>query len=612
MTTPITKKSKTQVPIDYTKKGFNEIKADLKKYIERYYPNTYQDFNQSSFGSMMLDLVSYVGDQLHYYLDHNANEANPVFAKETENVFQGLAALGAKPNLVNLTTGYIDVYYPVPSDPLAVGIDLNYILTSHAGSKYRSEGGNMFTQMEDVVVNASNSEIIGHKTTTDGSKISYFLLKVKIPVVSGETKTYTVDVGSYRKFLKIEIPDEGVTEILKIEDSNKNEYFEVDHLAQNVIYKPIIDPSSETKTISTTNSRLKPVPVPRRFIVERGLNRAHVVFGYGSDDDLKTNSVADPSKVAINATAKSYVSTPKMDPSNLLSSNKLGVAPQDTTITITYRNNSTSNSNAAVGTVNQVADAIISFNNEQLLDAAKVSFIRENLQVFNEEPINGNVSIPNTEELKKRYMGSYSAQGRAVTKQDYISSVYSMPANYGAIKRAAIIRDTNDLRRNLNMYLISEGADGKFQVPSMLMKQNVKTWLNSVRMVSDSIDIFDANIINLGIEIKAQVALNVNAQTALANIKRKIYDELMVIPPDIGEPFYISEVYRILRSIPEVAHVPQRDGVVIRPLVGGGSYSSYSYDISSNISLDESYLYIPENSIWEIKFIDDIKGTIIA
>lgn len=81
--TALTKKS---VPIDYTKKGFSEIKEDLKSYIKRNYPDTYQDFSKSSFGSMMLDLVSYIGDQLHYYIDHNANESNPAYAKEAENV----------------------------------------------------------------------------------------------------------------------------------------------------------------------------------------------------------------------------------------------------------------------------------------------------------------------------------------------------------------------------------------------------------------------------------------------------------------------------------------------------------------------------------------------
>ena len=43
-----------------------------------------------------------------------------------------------------------------------------------------------------------------------------------------------------------------------------------------------------------------------------------------------------------------------------------------------------------------------------------------------------------------------------------------------------------------------------------------------------------------------------------------------------------------------------------------GKYSSYSYDINNEIAdKDEGFIYIPENTIWEIKFIDDIRGTII-
>ena len=604
-----TKTSKKKIPVDYTKKGFNEIKEDLKNYIERYYPDTYQDFNKSSFGSMMLDLVSYIGDQLHYYLDHNANESNPVFAKEAENVFQGLHALGAKPEIFSSTVGHVDAYFAMPADSYGVGLDTNYFMISHAGSKYMTQGGNVFTQISDVIINSQTSEIIGHKSTDDGSKIGYFLLKTKVPVRSGEERQFTVEVSGYRKFLKIEIPDSSVVEVTKIVDSDNNEYVQVDNLSSNIVLMPITDPSSAEG--STLKTRMKPTPVPRRFIVERSLNKTYVIFGHGSAGSLTTNSMVDPSKTALKLTSKEHVSNPRQDPYNILTSNALGVAPQDTTLSITYRANSNANSNAAVGTVNQVIDPILSFTNEQLLDPTKVNYIRENLQVYNEESINGFVTISDTEELKYRYLASYSSQGRAVTAQDYVSAVYSMPSGFGSIKRAAVVRDNNDFRRNLNLYLISESADGKLQAPSMLLKQNVKTWINSMRMISDSVDIFDANIINLSLEFKVQVASNSSAQTILSTIKNKLFEELMINPPDIGEPFSISEVFRILRQVPEVLSVPPRDGVVVRSISNSEKYSSYPYSISSNLSPDESTIYIPENTIWEIKYLDDITGNII-
>ena len=61
--------------IKYTSRDFDTIKEDLVDYAKRYYPNTYKDFNDASFGSLMLDTVAYVGDILSFYLDYQANES---------------------------------------------------------------------------------------------------------------------------------------------------------------------------------------------------------------------------------------------------------------------------------------------------------------------------------------------------------------------------------------------------------------------------------------------------------------------------------------------------------------------------------------------------------
>ena len=67
---------KKQYPaIKYTSRDFNTIKQDLVEYAKRYYSNTYKDFSEAGFGSMMLDTVAYVGDILSFYLDYNVNES---------------------------------------------------------------------------------------------------------------------------------------------------------------------------------------------------------------------------------------------------------------------------------------------------------------------------------------------------------------------------------------------------------------------------------------------------------------------------------------------------------------------------------------------------------
>ncbi len=58
-------------PINYTNREFETIRQDLMEVAERFYPDSFQDFSEASFGSLMLDAVAYVGDQLSFYLDYN-------------------------------------------------------------------------------------------------------------------------------------------------------------------------------------------------------------------------------------------------------------------------------------------------------------------------------------------------------------------------------------------------------------------------------------------------------------------------------------------------------------------------------------------------------------
>lgn len=604
-----TKVNQEQKEIDYTARSFREIKDELKTHIKRYYPNTYQDFNQSSFGALMLDLVSMIGDQLHNYIDHAANESNAATCIEASSFVANHRSLA--PNVDSIqpetpTFGKCTVYVNQRSNAHGTGLDPMGEVCLKAESKFGSSGGNEYSTTTDIILNEKNSKVVGQVLSADGSKIEWFLLKAEVDVISGVEKKFTIEVGDHVRFRKLLIPDPSVLTIVSCVDDKGREWSKVDHLTQDVIYSPIVDPESRDPS---TPSIMKPKPVPRRFIVERDLDKAYISFGHGSEINLTTNSIVDPSNIAFNKVGSPFVSSPRQDALNLISSDSLGVAPSNTTLTITYKSNTTSNSNAAVGTVNQVLAADLKFKNEHLMSAADMKFVKDSIQVTNEKPINGRISVPTTEELKKRYLGRYSSQGRAVTKQDYVSSIYAMPKSYGAVRRAAVVTDTNDLRRNLNIYLIGESAKGDFEPCSNLLKQNVKTWLNSVRMISDSIDIFDANIINLGLELNVIIKPNINPQTFLSVLKRRVYDELMVIPPDIGEYFFISEVQRILNAMPEIVRVPPRDGVKVKNLASG-NYSGYSYEILKNQHPNDSYIYIPKNSIWEIKYLDDITGAI--
>ena len=75
-----------KVLINYTNRDFESIKADLEEHARRYYPDTFKDFSENSFGSYILDTVSYVGDMLSFYVDYQANESFLETAVEYDNV----------------------------------------------------------------------------------------------------------------------------------------------------------------------------------------------------------------------------------------------------------------------------------------------------------------------------------------------------------------------------------------------------------------------------------------------------------------------------------------------------------------------------------------------
>ena len=49
------KDNKRTPAINYTNRDFSSIRRDLTQIAERFYPDTFQDFSEASFGAMMLD-----------------------------------------------------------------------------------------------------------------------------------------------------------------------------------------------------------------------------------------------------------------------------------------------------------------------------------------------------------------------------------------------------------------------------------------------------------------------------------------------------------------------------------------------------------------------------
>jgi hypothetical protein len=352
---------------------------------------------------------------------------------------------------------------------------------------------------------------------------------------------------------------------------------------------------------------MKPVVVPRRFIVELEETKAYLQFGYGTTDVIRTSAIVDPASVVLNRFGKSYETNTSFDPSKLVQSDKFGVAPSNTILTVVSRKNTAENVNVSVGSLNEVSNSLFDFENDTQLSPSVLNGIIESLEVINESSINGDISLPTTDELKRRIYDVFASQNRAVTDIDYRAFVYSMPPKFGAIKRCSIVKDPGSFKRNLNLYVIAEDASGALTEASATLKKNLKTWLSKGKMINDTIDILDAKIINVGLDFQFIAMDDENPYSVLDSALQALRKQYL-LHLDIGEPFSISDVYSTLKDVDGLLDVVD----VQITHKSGGSYSDTAFDIELFTSPDERFVACPENCIFEVRFPNaDIKGSVV-
>ena len=596
--------NRKNVPINYTSRDFSSIREDLINYAKRYYPDTYKDFSQASFGSLMIDSVAYVGDILSFYLDYQVNESFLATAIEHSNVLKHGRQLGYKPPGASSSSGIVSLFITVPASSTGIGPDAKYIPTLQRGTEFASLEGNKFTLIEHVDFSQTNNEIIVSDVDSNtGAPISYAIKAFGV-VISGDLTEEVFTIGAAQKFLTLDLASEDVTEVLQVMDLEGHQYFEVQHLSQNTIYTAVANPNYKS---DGTPSLIKRVVVPRRFTVERdGFGTVSLQFGYGSDKKLSNLSIADPSNVVLERHAKNYFADKSFDPSNLISNDKFGIAPSNTSLRVVYRANSIDNANAQVDSLTKVLRPLFKFDNLNTLDDAVISSVGSSLESTNEEPITGDTIAVDPDEVKLRVFDFHAAQNRAVTAQDYISLVYSMPGQFGSIKRCNIARDHGTLKRNLNMYVLAEDTGGGFSLASSSVKDNLKVWLGNYKMINDTIDILDAKIFNFGIEFTAISEVAVNRFDILSEAVDALRI-LFITPFEIGEHISISNIYRTLNNVPGIADTVNVK-IVSRP---GILYSDVSHAIDHYTSPDRRFVEIPGDMVAEIKYpAVDITGTI--
>jgi hypothetical protein len=590
--------------IKYTSRDFDTIKRDLVEHAKRYYPNSYNDFTDSSFGGMVMDSVAYVGDMLSFYLDFQTNESFLETSLDFNNIRKLASQMGYNFYGNPSSHGIATFYVLVPSSLTGLGPDIRFIPVIKRGTLVKSDGAT-FTLTEDVDFNDPSVEVVAARFDENTGKPSEYALRAFGQVKSGIEFYTEIDVGAQVKFLNVRVSTASVNEIISVFDSEGHEYYQVDNLSQEVVYKEQTNPNVRTDGV---RSILKPFIASRRFVVEQDQNGTYLQFGYGSETQIDQFGLADPSQVVLKMSGKNYITDDAFDPNQFLGTDKFGIAPENTTLKIVFGSNDSSNVNVPINGLISITELKMEFPGD--LDTpndGKQTAVKASAEVSNDELITVERATPTVDEIKYRAYAVFSAQNRTVTKNDYEAYCYQMPRKFGKLSRINVVNDPSGINKRLAMYVISKDNNENFIPTNGTTKQNLKTWLNKNKMMTDQIDIFDARIINLGFDYKYTIESGFSKTQVQADVNeavRKMFTEKLYI----GEPLYITKIYQTINRVQGVV-----DTVKVKALIKqSANYSNLGLELNDILSKDGTFLKCPKNCVFEIKFPDqDLKGTIL-
>ena len=594
-----------KIPIKYTSRDFNSIKNDLLEYAKRQYPDSWKDFSKSTINSLLIENISYIGDVLSYYLDYQVNESFIDTAIEQDNVRRHARALGYKYAGNAQSYGTISLFVLIPANSDGTAPDMNYMPILKRGTTFSGAGTTTFELTEDVRFDNPTNPVVAARFDSSTGATTYFAVKAQGQIVSGVYQRILIDLTNeaFKRFRRVRIGPPSITDIISVDDGDGNKYYEVDNLAQEVVFE---ETTNKTALSDGVRSILKPYVASRRYVVEQDSTGTYLQFGFGSETD-EQEGLANPSQIAIKMHGKRSLSKMSFDPSRLLRTDKLGLSPSGTSLTIVTKVNDSEVINVSSNGLQTVNNVVMDFDNIQLLSSVKTTAVISSLEVTNEEPIQGDTSNLTNEELRVRARTYYSTQNRAVTKQDYESMIYNMPNKFGSIKRVSVINDPSASNRRMAIYLISENSSQQLVQANSKIKSNIKNWIMQYKAINDVIDLYDAKIVNFGIDFKVAVDDRFTRFDIVGRCVEKIkdyYSDQLYI----GEPIYITRLYSILSKVEGVSDVKK----VSVTQKYGSPYSATKINFDEAMSKDGSYINTPKNVIMELKFPDiDIKGVLV-
>ena len=641
------KTGKVSKEVRYLNKDFSQIRNNLIEFSKQYYPNTYKDFNESSPGMMFIEMASYVGDVMSYYVDSQFKESLLGYSEELRTLYSMAQTFGYKPRLTAPSQVTLDIFQLVPAKGTASSIepDYDYALNIPVGARVETSDGVTFRTIQGCDFRYDNTTSSPRVTTvfeTDSNDSpTFYLLKKQVQAQSGAITSEDFTFTSAKKYSRIKLSNTNIIDIISVVDSDGNNWNEVDSLAQDTVFDEVENNSNNDPELAQYSDDapylLKLKRVSRRFTTYRRPDgKTELRFGAGVSDNADEDIIPNPDNVGSNLPDSPSKIYETFDPSNFLKTKTYGLAPSNTTLSISYQYGGGIQDNVGVDEINKIAGITLEIDSTNLSQST-LDTVKQSVRISNPEASSGGLGAESVDELRENIKAFFQAQGRAVTKEDYIIRTYALPDKYGNIAKAYIVQDDQlsgtpqssyqitqeDVGKQLseiqnripnplalNLYVLGYNSNRKLSLVNDAVKQNLKTYLSRFRPITDAVNIKNGYIINIGVDYKIITKSNFSQEQVLGLVNERVAEFFNIDNWQINQPIVLSDLGYEISLVDGVASVT--DIKIVNKYRTSEGYSGNGYDVEG--ALKNGILYPSlDPSIFEVKFpLKDIRGEVIG
>jgi hypothetical protein len=596
--------------ISYLNKNFIQFKASLIEFAKNYFPNTYTDFSEASPGTMFIEMASYVGDVLSFYTDTQIQENFVLTAVQKQNLLNMAYSLGYRPKSSYAAVTTIDFYQRIPIVGNSPNLDYALVIPENVQLASVSTGIKFLTLDKVDFSNTGSVEISLYD-------INNYLFKASTRAISAEILDTNFTFGAPQKFTSVEINEPNFLQVLQVTGSDSSVWYEVPYLAQSNIINKTTNTGANIDKVPYMLSLLE---TPNRYVSRiKTDDIVELQFGSGM-------YVNDPDDVIIpNPDNIQLGLVPSVDTSDLVNdynqaavfyTKQYGIVPTNINLYVQYTVGGGVEANLPAGDITQ----ILSTAGISAINPSNTATSLLTLVATNPIPSTGGRGGDTTEEIRLNTLNAFSAQLRAVTKDDYMTRALSMPSEFGTIAKVYVeqasalsvqtgndpLIDNNPLA--ISMYVLAYNNAKQLEIPTVDLKTNLKEYLEPFRMVTDAITIKNGFYINIGINFDITVIPGLSNKQILTDCIAALQNYFNIDKWQINQPIIISNVLSVLLSVKGVQSVVKIEFIN----KSGGNYSPYSYDVQGAIRNNILYPSL-DPSIFEIRFPDlDIQGRVVT